>query len=60
VLKSRLYMERRRQNENESVSLSENMRLIDWDPTRVTKTARGSEANPNRRATRGDWSTYEC
>jgi len=54
VLKSRLYMERRRQNENERVSLSENMRLIDWDPTRITKTARGSEANPNRRATRGD------
>ena len=58
VLKS--YMERRRQNENESVSLSENMRLMDWDPTRVTKTARGNEANPSRRATRGDWSTYEC
>ena len=34
--------------------LDENMRLIDWDPTRMARTASGKEANPKRRATSGD------
>jgi hypothetical protein len=60
ALRPRLYMERRCRNENDRVSWSENMRLMDWDPTRIANAARGNEAKPNRRATRGDWSTYEC
>lgn len=32
----------------------------DCEPMRRARIARGSEANPSRRATSGDWSTYEC
>jgi hypothetical protein len=32
----------------------------DCDPMRIARIARGREANPSRRATNGDWSTYEC
>jgi len=35
-------------------------KLSDCEPIRTARTARGSEANPKRRATSGDWSTYEC
>ena len=32
----------------------------DCEPMRTARTASGSEAKPNRLATRGDWSTYVC
>lgn len=37
-----------------------NIRLRDWEPMRTARTAKGSEAKPSRRATKGDWSTYVC
>jgi hypothetical protein len=35
-------------------------RFRDCEPIRTATIAKGSEAKPRRRATSGDWSTYEC
>jgi hypothetical protein len=39
---------------------SEISKFRDCEPMRIARIAKGSEANPSRRATKGDWSTYEC
>ncbi len=35
-------------------------RFMDWEPISATSTASGRAGKPKRRATKGDWSTYEC
>lgn len=38
----------------------EKSRLSDCEPIKMASTAKGRDAKPRRRATRGDWSTYVC
>lgn len=44
----------------EGVEADAMRRLIACDPIKIVRTARGRAANPSRRATTGDWSTYVC
>lgn len=60
IQSSCVYASHDRVHRGDSSACIETSSPMDWEPMRTARTARGREAKPSLRATRGDWSTYEC